>query len=122
MVSLRNLFYRRFCRFFAAELLRDSYRSILGREPDADGLAQYRRNLVRSGHPEREAHHLVVSRESWNRQVRLNADVLIGIVFEGLLGRPPTTAEMAEYLEELLITGDLAAVLIDLRNRLPAGH
>lgn len=119
-MSLRNLLYRQFCRYFAADLLRDAYCSVLGREPDADGLAQYRRNLARNGHPEREIHHLVVSRESWNRQVRLNADMLIGVVFEGLFGRPPTAAEMAEYLEELLITGDLAAVVADLRSHLPA--
>ena len=95
-------------KWLASDLVRASYRALLGREPDPDGLAAYWKDLRRTGNLEAIIRDIAGSSEHWDQLVQMHAAELIAAVFRGLLGRKPDPIAVTTYMTVLADRKDLA--------------
>ncbi|MGA2228114.1 MAG: DUF4214 domain-containing protein, partial [Syntrophobacteraceae bacterium] len=112
--SNRTWRWRLFLWLHFADLLRDSYLGLLGREPDAAGLEAYGAELVRTRNLGELLTDIAHSDEFWEKIVAVRAPELVYTVFRGLLGRDPDTETAAGYTEVLTETKDITIVLADI--------
>lgn len=109
-------------------VLAEAYRGILGREPDAEGLASHRATLAHARRLAPVLDSMVRSEEVWRRLLGLRAGALVGAVFRALLDREPEDEARAAYGDLLARTGDLEAFVAEVarstehENRVLAKH
>ncbi len=84
----------------AEELIRQFYKSLLGREPDPQGMETYRRVIVSKGINE-ILERLIQSDESWNYTTSLNPRELLRILYRGILEREADEAGVAVKAEKI---------------------
>src|SRR5258706_1505347 len=113
-MNLRNGVSRLFARIFAAELVRMSYRGLLAREPDADGLQVYSSKLRESGELAYLLEQLCESEERWLKTFSARAPDRIRMLPLGLLGREPDPEALQDQVSRLAAPHDLAALLSDM--------
>jgi Domain of unknown function (DUF4214) len=108
----------------ADRIIRRAYQDILGREPDADGLATYRRNIIERGWDEQDVRTAL--RKSPERRVTggrpadsgINGGIVRGAsvsdaqatdmvrrAYQSILGRDPDPDGLASYKAKLLREG-----------------
>jgi hypothetical protein len=97
-----------------AALLRSAYAGILGREPDAEGLAAYSEALHRHGEAAPVLEEISLSDEAWVRILRGRAASVVTAAYQGLLWRDPEPGEIELYAAPLAGSGDLASFLAEL--------
>ena len=96
MKSIRERCYRLVCRIFRREIIRDGFRAVLGREPEAEALEAYAvsfKELVTEG----LIRELNGSPEAWDKQKGAHAEELIREAYQGVLGREPDPGGMLSY-------------------------
>jgi hypothetical protein len=91
--------YRRYTSGKEAEIIvREAYRDILHREPDEEGMRNYRSLLIDKGWSERQLrHHLANSPEVLYEQF----SVMIIRAYEDLLDREPSKREIDGYVDDM---------------------
>jgi hypothetical protein len=122
---------RLFSRFFAGSLVREAYAGILGREPDAIGLAAHTALVRRSGCLSPVLRTMAQSDEATGGQAAALARLAehdpaeclkaLGLpvltqAYWGILGRAPDDEGLAAYAASLQKTGDLAALLREIAH------
>src|SRR5712672_114759 len=105
---------RLLARIFAAELVRLSYRGLLAREPDADGLDVYASKLRESGEFADLLGQLCESEERWLKTFSARAPELIRALHLGLLSREPDPEALRDQVPRLGAPHDLAALLSEM--------
>ncbi len=106
--------WNNFVAGFSAELVREVYRGLLGREPDEKGQAAYEALLVRTNKLAAVLAEVICSVEFWKRTLESNSSQVVRQMFLGLLGREPGREEVTVLSAKLAGTRDLAAVLADV--------
>ena len=91
-----------------------AYKAVLGREPDAEGLATYRGRLSHPGGLAGMLTDLVGSEEFRNRVFAEMAPELVRAAYMGMLGREPEEEALASYSGTLAGTRDLPAMLAEI--------
>jgi len=93
---------REFRSLTPERVITDAFRDLLGRDPDPDGMRNYRRKMIERGWTAGDVRKAIRgSAEYRTRQ----ADVIIDRAFDDLLERAPSTAERDEYRRRLLSDG-----------------
>src|SRR5208337_1996901 len=112
--SNRTWRWRLFLWLHVADLLRDSYLGLLGREPDPAGLEAYGAELARTSNLGELLTDIAHSDEFWEKIVAVRSPELVDAAFRGLLGREPDTEASASYAEVLTDKKDISVVLEDI--------
>lgn len=100
-----------------AELLvRAAYVGILGREPDAEGLASHVARLRRDGQMAAVLSDIAGSEEAWRRGLAAHAPDIVGAAFRALLGREPEDEARAAYADLLSRTGEIETFLREVAD------
>lgn len=100
-----------------AAAIRSAYQDILGRDPDPDGLRNYRRKMVREGWTEQDVRNDLRRSEEYASSARriASADRIIRRAYLDVLRREPDPEGLATYRREILENGweyhDLRQVL-----------
>ncbi|WP_217126213.1 hypothetical protein, partial [Hydrogenophilus sp. SS56] len=106
-MSLADLALRTMLRLTAEQIIGMTYRGILSREPDPDGLAAYAKLLRRAGDLTPLLSELARSEERWRQSFAERAPELVRALYRGLLGREPEPEALQDYAERLTQTHDL---------------
>jgi len=93
----------------ADRIIRRAYQDILGREPDAEGLNTYRRNIIERGWDEQDV-RTALRRSSERRDVvrgtrnltDADAENIVRRAYQSVLRREPDAAGMQEYKARIL--------------------
>ena len=112
--SNRTWRWRLFLWLHVADLLRDSYLGLLGREPDPAGLDAYGAELARTHNFGELLTDIAHSDEFWEKIVAVRSPELVYAAFRGLLGREPDKEAATTYAAMLAGKKEISAVLEDL--------
>jgi len=102
---------RIFQKLYTDDLIRAAYRGILKREPDPEGLEEYRTAIARSGDPADILAAIASSDEVGRKYFTALAPDLVQAVYRGLLGRDPDREGMSTYAEQLTAPDGLSKIL-----------
>jgi TorA maturation chaperone TorD len=91
----------------ADRIIRRAYQDILGREPDAAGLRNYRRAILEEGWDEHDVRQALI-RSPERRQQRTStssaqATEMVRRAYRGILGREPDAGGMSHYTAKILL-------------------
>lgn len=104
---------REFRNLTPEQIVRDAYRDLLGRDPDPDGMRQYRRKIIERGWTPGDVREAI--RESDEYRIH-EADIIIDRAFDDLLERPPNASERSEYRRRLLKDGTEDGIRRNIRK------
>ena len=89
----------------AEKIVRRAYQDILGREPDANGMASYRNKVLNDGWDEHDVRE-ALKRSPENRQksqiTRQQAEQVVRRAYQSVLKREPDPSGMATYADRVL--------------------
>lgn len=88
----------------AEKIIRRAYQDVLGREPDAAGLATYRDKLVNEGWSERDVRSDLKSSAERRDTGGISEDQarqMVRRAYQSVLGRDPDEAGMATYVQKI---------------------
>ena len=88
----------------AEKIVRRAYQDVLGREPDAAGLAMYRDKLVNGGWSERDVRSALKSSSERRETGGISeeqARQMVRRAYQGVLKRDPDEAGMATYVQKI---------------------
>lgn len=88
----------------AEKIIRRAYQDVLGREPDAAGLATYRDKLVNEGWSERDVRSALKSSEERRETGGISeeqARQMVKRAYQSVLKRDPDEAGMATYVQKI---------------------
>jgi len=97
-----------------AELVRESYQALMGRDPDESGRAAYEALLGKTRSLSSVLLDLIGSSEFWNKTIARRSSELVRQLFLGVLGREPDPDEAAAYNPKMSKTEDISALLAEL--------
>jgi hypothetical protein len=104
----------------ADRIVKRAYQDILGRDPDYNGLVQYRNQITDQGwdeHEVREALRRSPEYRQKNTMTRQKAEEIVTRAYRSVLGRDPDPAGMENYVQGVLTKHwSEADVARDLRN------
>lgn len=104
---LLRFFFRLFVKGFRKQILRDAYRGILGREPDAAGLAAYAAGLSRTGELAPILAEMAASDEHWRKMVRDRAATLAEQLQASLRDEPSDPDELARCADQIQASAEV---------------
>jgi hypothetical protein len=93
---------REFRSLTPEKIITQAYRDLLERDPDPDGMRNYRRRMIERGWTAGDVRDAIRASDEYRIK---EADVIIDRAFDDLLERPPTAAERDEYRRRLLKDG-----------------
>lgn len=93
---------REFRELSPERIVREAYRDLLGRDPDPDGMRQYRRKIIERRWTAGDVREAIRASDEYRTR---QADIIIDRAFDDILERPPTAAERSEYRRRLLKDG-----------------
>ncbi len=96
------------------DLVRAIYLSLLGREPEEEGLASYAAQVTGLDRIAAVFAEIANSEEFWGKLLAARSPGLIRAAFIGLLKREPDPEGLESYSRELSENGDLSAILKDI--------
>ena len=111
LMWLESLGVRLLVGLLTKELVRATYRGLLGRNPEPEALAVYARELGKKHDIAGILKAVDESPEHWKMLLGLKSEELVKAVFQGLLGRSPEQEALAVYAQELSEKHDLARIL-----------
>lgn len=85
----------------ADRIIRRAYQDILGREPDARGLAQYRNEMLKNGWTERQVRDALMKSPEYREKNMMTRDKAVAMVtraYRSVLGRDPDPAGLESYV------------------------
>jgi TorA maturation chaperone TorD len=85
----------------ADRIVRRAYQDILGREPDDQGLAKYRNEMLRNGWTERQVRDALMKSPEYrekNTMTREKAVDMVTRAYRNVLGRDPDPAGLESYV------------------------
>jgi hypothetical protein len=89
----------------ADRIVRRAYQDILGREPDAQGLARYRNEILRNGWTERQVRDALTNSPEYRQKNMMTRDKAVELVtraYRNVLGRDPDPAGLESYVQGVL--------------------
>jgi hypothetical protein len=89
----------------ADRIVRRAYQDILGREPDDQGLAKYRNEMLRNGWTERQVRDALMKSPEYREKNMMTRDKAVDIVtraYRSVLGRDPDPAGLESYVRGVL--------------------
>jgi hypothetical protein len=93
---------REFRSLTPERIITEAYRDLLERDPDPDGMRNYRRRIIERDWTAGDVRNAIRSSDEYRTKV---ADVIIDRAFDDLLERLPTGPERSEYRRRLLKDG-----------------
>lgn len=93
---------REFRNLTPERIITEAYRELLDRDPDADGMRNYRRRMIERGWTAGDVRDAIRASDEYRT---VQADMILERAFDDLLERPPTAAERDEYRRRLLKDG-----------------
>jgi TorA maturation chaperone TorD len=103
--DLRSRYPKRLSPKEADRIIRRAYEDMLFREPDAEGLRTYRREMLENGWTEQEVRNALRKSPEYFTGREQSAEQLIRRVYKEFLHRDPDAAGLRTYLRELLDNG-----------------
>ena len=85
--------------------IRSAYRDILGREPDADGLRNYRQRMVREGWTEQDVRESLRESAEYASRRNESVDGIVRRAYLDVLKREPDPEGLAHYRQRVLDEG-----------------
>jgi len=85
--------------------VRRAYQDILGREPDDQGLAKYRNEMLRNGWTERQVRDALMKSPEYRQKNMMTRDKAVELVtraYRNVLGRDPDPAGLEGYVQGVL--------------------
>ncbi len=104
---------REFRSLTPERIVSDAYRDLLDREPDPDGMRQYRRRIIERGWTPGDVREAIRKSDEYRNH---EADIIIDRAFDDLLERPPTASERGEYRRRLLKDGTEDGIRRNIRK------
>ena len=89
----------------ADRIVRRAYQDLLGREPDGQGLARYRNEMLRNGWTERQVRDALMKSPEYrekNTMTREKAVDMVTRAYRNVLGRDPDPAGLESYVQGVL--------------------
>lgn len=86
-------------------VIRTAYNDILGRDPDPQGLREYRRKMVDEGWTERQVRNALRDSAEHAQNPSAAADRIIRRAYQDILGRAPDASGLASYRNEIVYHG-----------------
>ena len=89
----------------ADRIVRRAYQDILGREPDDQGLAKYRNEMLRNGWTERQVRDALMKSPEYREKNTMTRDKAVELVtraYRNVLGRDPDPAGLESYVQGVL--------------------
>lgn len=86
-------------------VIRSAYQDILGRDPDPQGLREYRRKMVEQGWTERQVRDALRESPEHARNPGTSADRIVRRAYQDLLGREPDASGLASYRNQIIHHG-----------------
>lgn len=89
----------------ADRIVRRAYQDLLGREPDDQGLAKYRNEMLRNGWTERQVRDALMKSPEYrekNTMTREKAVDMVTRAYRSVLGRDPDPAGLESYVQGVL--------------------
>jgi hypothetical protein len=86
-------------------VIRRAYQDILHREPDAEGLRHYRREMIDNGWTEHDVRRALGTSAEREGVKRDSADRIVRRAYQDLLGREPDQRGLEQYRNEILRNG-----------------
>lgn len=83
-------------------IVREAYQDILGRNPDAEGMRQYRSHIIDDGWSEKDVRNDLKKSPEYKKK---DADRIIRNAYQDLLGRNPDNAGMNLYRNHIIDDG-----------------
>jgi TorA maturation chaperone TorD len=86
-------------------MIRAAYQDILGRDPDPQGLRDYRRRVVEDGWTERQVRDALRKSQEHAENPTAAADRTIRRAYQDILGRAPDASGLASYRNQIVYHG-----------------
>jgi hypothetical protein len=96
-MKLRQRLYSIFCQIFKREIIRDGYRGILGRDPEAEALDAYAGSFKGLG-ADGVIRDVLSSQEAWENQKKAHVEELMSSVYQGVSGKIPDEKMLSELI------------------------
>ena len=104
MASMREKLYEVFAWIFRREIIRDGFRGVLGRDPEAEALGAYEESFAGLG-TDGVIRDVLSSPEAWEKQKKAHVEELIREAYLGVLGREPEEEGVQTYLRVFKVKG-----------------
>jgi len=83
----------------ATKIITAAYEDILGRKPDANGLSEFRTNMVEKGWDEDDVRRKLRDSREYKEK---NAKDIVNAAYQDLLGRKPDKAGMDDFVNKII--------------------
>ena len=105
-----GLFFRLFLKLYRKEILREAYVGVLGREPDAVGLAAHAAHIEQKGQLAPVLAEMSQSTEAWEIALKGRAEAIVHQLHDALREGDTHPDDFATWTAQLRATSDLGAV------------